>query len=186
MRSAPVKTALSFDEFLEFESSNFERHEFVDGNLFVMAGGTDKQNHVILELVVALKLAARALGYRLYASDVLIRTPDDVGYYPDVYIAREDSGDTARVKRHPLVIIEVLSDSTEIFDRGEKWQNYQTIPSLEQYVLLSQSEPLAEVYSRQSDGAWRYQSFSGVATIRFSSLNFDLRLEDLYADLPSD
>jgi Uma2 family endonuclease len=85
-----------------------------------------------------------------------------------------------------LVICCVLSASTEIFDRGEKWQNYQTIPTLEHYVLLAQSEPLAEVYSRQPDGSWWYQSFSGAATIHFSSRNFDLRLEDLYVDLPSD
>ncbi len=185
MRSAPIRTAFSFDEFLEFEIVSLERHEFVDGNLFVMAGGSDKQNHVILELSFALRMAVRAVGLRIYASDVLIRTPDDVGYYPDVYVAREEAGDSARVKRHPIIIFEVLSASTEIFDRGEKWQNYQTIPSLEQYVLLSQSEPLAEVYSRQLDGSWRYQSFSGSAVIRFSSLAFDLQLSDLYADLPN-
>jgi Uma2 family endonuclease len=184
MRSAPVKTALTFQQFLEFEVYSLERHEFVDGNLFVMAGGTDKQNHVIGELYIALKPVARAAGYRVYASDVLVRTPFDVGYYPDVYIAKDDIGDSARVKRYPIVIIEVLSDSTEIFDRGEKWQNYQTIPSLEQYVLLSQSEPFAEVYSRQSDGAWRYQSFSGATIISFSSIAFDLSLEALYLDLP--
>ncbi len=186
MRSAPVKTALTFDQFLEFEVSSFDRHEFVDGNLFVMAGGTDKQNHVILELIMALKSVARAAGYRLYASDVLIRTPEDVGYYPDVYISREDVTDSARVKRHPIIIFEVLSSTTEIFDRGEKWQNYQTIPSLEQYVLLSQSEPFAEVYSRAEDNSWRYQSFSGAAKLYLSSIQFELSLERLYIDLPAD
>jgi Uma2 family endonuclease len=185
MRTAPVKTALTFEQFLKFEESSLERHEFVDGNLFVMAGGTDKQNHLILELTFALRLATRAAGYRLYASDVLVRTPKEVGYYPDVFIARQDVDDSAREKRSPIIIIEVLSASTEIFDRGEKWQNYQTIPSLEQYVLLAQSEPFAEVYTRQSDGSWRYQSFSGAALIHFSSLDFDLQLENLYSDLPS-
>jgi Uma2 family endonuclease len=184
MRSAPVRTALSFDEFLEFEAGSRERHEFVDGNLFVMAGGSDRQNHVVLELVGAIKNATRAAGLRVYASDVLIRTPSEVGYYPDVYVAREEPGDTALVKRHPIVIVEVLSASTEVFDRGEKWQNYQTIPSLEQYILLSQSAPLAEVYERQSDGAWRYQSYSGQAMVRISSISFDLPLEVLYVDLP--
>jgi Uma2 family endonuclease len=92
MRSAPVRTALSFDEFLEFEAGSRDRHEFVDGNLFVMAGGSDRQNHVVLELVGAIKQAARAAGLRVYASDVLIRTPGEIGYYPDVYIAREEPG----------------------------------------------------------------------------------------------
>ena len=184
MRVAPVKTALSFDEFLEFETSSLERHEFVDGNLFVMAGGTDRQSHVIGEVFSQVKAPSRAAGLRVYMSDVLIRTPSDVGYYPDVYICQDNPADTARVKRQPIIIVEVLSESTEMFDRSEKWQNYQTIPSLQQYVLLSQNLPFAEVYSRQDDRSWRYQPFSGQALIDLSSLNFKLSLAELYADLP--
>lgn len=186
MRSAPVKTALSFDEFLEFETQSLERHEFVDGNLFVMAGGTDRQNHICIELVGALKPAVRAVGLRTYMGDVLIRTPNDVGYYPDVYVTRDNPSDTSRVKREPVIIFEVLSESTEIFDRSEKWLNYQSIPSLEQYVLLSQTSPFAEMYSRNNDGSWRYQSFSGDAVLRLSSLAFDLSLAGLYTDLPKE
>ena len=184
MRSAPAQTAITFEQFLEFESGNLEKHEYVNGHSYAVAGGSDRQNHIVLELVGAIKNATRVAGYRVYASDVLIRTPREIGYYPDVYIAREEPGDTALVKRHPIVIVEVLSASTEVFDRGEKWQNYQTIPSLEQYILLSQSAPLAEVYERQSDGAWRYQSYSGQAMVRISSIGFDLPLEILYVDLP--
>jgi Uma2 family endonuclease len=186
MRSTPVKTALSFDEFLEFEIQSLERHEFVDGNLFVMAGGTDKQNHICIELVGAIKPAARAIGFRTYMSDVLIRTPNNVGYYPDVYVARDNPNDTSRVKREPIIIFEVLSESTEMFDRSEKWLNYQTIPSLTQYVLLSQNSAFAEMYSRNSDGSWRYQSFSGDVLLHFSSLDFDLPLTALYTDLPEE
>jgi Uma2 family endonuclease len=186
MRSAPVKTALSFDEFLEFETQSLERHEFVDGNLFIMAGGTDRQNHVVGELYILLKPAARAIGLRTYMSDVLIRTPNDVGYYPDLYIARDNPGDTSRIKREPVIIFEVLSESTEIFDRSEKWLNYQSIPSLEQYVLLSQTTSFAEIYSRNNDGSWRYQSFSGDVLLHFSSLGFDLSLAALYIDLPNE
>jgi Putative restriction endonuclease len=119
MRSSPVKTALSFDEFLEFEIQSLERHEFVDGNLFVMAGGTDRQNHICIELVGALKPAARAVGLRTYMGDVLICTPNDVGYYPDVYVTRDNPNDTSRVKREPVIIFEVLSESTEMFELSE-------------------------------------------------------------------
>jgi Uma2 family endonuclease len=184
-REAPVKTGVTFEEFLEFEASSLERHEFVDGNLFVVAGGTDRQDHISLELASTLKAAARAAGYRVHLSDVLIRTPKEVGYYPDVYVAQSGPGDTAREKRHPIIVIEILSTSTEPFDRGEKWQNYQTIPSLEQYVLLSQDEPLAEVYSRQSDGVWLYQKLVRNAVLHFPSIAFDVPLESLYEDLPS-
>ena len=184
MRSAPVKTALSFEQFLEFEVSSLERHEFVDGNLFVMAGGTLKHNFLKDELHSLWRVAARAVGCRSFTGDVITRLPNDTGYFPDVFVTCEAVNGSARVMTKPCIIVEVLSSSTEIFDRGEKWQNYQTIPSLEQYVLLSQSEPLAEVYTRQADGAWRYQSFSGAAIISFPSISFELSLKTLYADLP--
>ncbi len=177
--------------------NSLERHEFVDGNLFVMAGGTDKQNHICGELYILLKPVAQAAGFRTYMSDVLIRTPNNIGYYPDVFISADNLNDSSRVKREPI-IIEVLGDSTEMFDRSEKatmpegafygqeWLNYQTIPSLDQYVLISQSTTFAEMYSRNTDGSWRYQSFSGDATLHFSSIDFNLQLGTLYIDLPNE
>jgi Uma2 family endonuclease len=193
-RGTPVRTGLTFDEFLEFEASRLERHEFVDGNVYEMnvvaeipsiQGETDRHSQLVLEVASALKVAARAVEYRVHLSDVLIRTPREVGYYPDVYVAQNGPGDTAREKRHPVIIVEILSRPTEPFDRGEKWQNYQIIPSLEQYVLLSQDEPIAEVYSRQSDGVWLYQKLIGNAVLRFPRLAVDVSLEALYQDLPS-
>jgi Uma2 family endonuclease len=183
MRAAPVKTQTSFEEFLEFEMHSNDKHEFVDGNLFVMAGGTDRQSHIVIELAALLRTPAREAGFRAFV-DVLIRTPNNVGYYPDVYVADTDSRDAPRVKHSPIIIIEVLSDSTEAFDRGEKWQNYQTIDSLEQYILLAQAEAKAEVYTRAENGTWRYQMLSGAALLEFPSLGFALPLEALYTDLP--
>jgi Uma2 family endonuclease len=193
-RGTPVRTGLTFDEFLEFEASSIERHEFVDGNVYEMnvaaeipsiQGETDRHSQLVLEVASALKVAARAVGYRVHLSDVLIRTPREIGYYPDVYVAQNGPGDTSREKRHPVIVVEILSRTTEPFDRGEKWQNYQTISSLEQYVLLSQDESIAEVYSRQSDGVWLYQKLIGNAVLRFPSLAVDVSLEALYQDLPS-
>ena len=135
-REAPVRQATSFDEFLEFEIHSQERHEFVDGNLFVMPGGTDRHNGIALNLVMSLRPTTLKQGCQLYANDVLIRTPGDTGYHPDVFITCDSSEDTPRVKRRPNTIIEVLSEGSEKFDRTEKLRNYRTIPSLELYVLL--------------------------------------------------
>ena len=183
-RAEPLQRAASFEEFLEFESSSQERHEFVDGNLFVVAGGTDRHNLIAGVLFAMLLPAARQHKCWAYINDVLIRTPAGIGYYPDVFVIQDTSHDQPRVKHHPSIIIEVLSESTEATDRGEKWQQYQTIPSLEMYVLLPQDQAGAEVFTRQNDGSWRYQKLDATASLEFPSLNLNVALEELYRDLP--
>jgi Uma2 family endonuclease len=183
LRESPVKTVTTFEEFLEFESRSQERHEFVDGNLFVMAGGTDRHNLMAVLLTAMLFQQAFPKGCYAQSNDVLIRTPNGKGYYPDVFVYCDRSLDEPRVKYRPSIIIEVLSDSTEAIDRGEKWQAYQQIPSLEQYILLSQTQPIAEVYSR-SDSDWRYKKLEGDSKLVFPSLEFEVVLSSLYQNLP--
>ncbi len=182
-RDAPVKTETTFEEFLAFEMHSQERHEFVDGNLFVMAGGTDRHNLLAIILTASLLNKAFPKGCYAQSNDVLVRTPSGKGYYPDCFVYCDKSLDSARVKHRPTILIEVLSSSTEAIDRGEKWQAYQQIPSLEQYVLLSQVEPIAEIFSR--DGTeWRYKKLEGDAALHFPSLGFEVVLSSLYAQLP--
>lgn len=184
IRDLPVKTQTSFEEFLAFESRSLERHEFVDGNLFVMSGGTDRHNHLISRLIIRLFEIAIARGGFLFQSDVLIRTPSGKGYYPDVFLLFDASLDSPRVKHRPSTIIEVLSQSTEAIDRGEKWQAYQQIPTLEQYVLLSQDAPIAEVFSKAENG-WYYQKLEQDKLLKFPSLDCEIVLSSLYTNLPS-
>ena len=183
-RAEPLQRAASFEEFLEFESGSQERHEFVDGNLFVVAGGTDRHNLIAAILMSLLLPAARSQKCWAYINDVLIRTPAGIGYYPDLFVIQDTSHDQPRVKHHPTIIIEVLSETTEATDRGEKWQQYQTIPSLEMYLLLPQQQACAEVFTRQNDGSWRYQKLDAAASLEFPSLNLNVPLEELYRDLP--
>jgi Uma2 family endonuclease len=182
LRETPVKTVNSFEDFLDFESNSQERHEFVDGNLFVMAGGTDRHNLIALLLISMIFQHALKRGFYTF-NDVILETPSGRGYYPDVYLVKQNAEKQARVQYHPTIIIEVLSDSTELIARGEKWQAYQQIPSLEQYVLLSQKEPVAEVFIR--DGAdWRYKKLEGDAALVFPSLEFEVKLSSLFENLP--
>ena len=115
--------------------------------------------------------------------DVILKTPTGRGYYPDAYIVAQNAKQDKRTQYFPTIIIEVLSSTTEAVDRGEKWQAYQQIPSLETYILLSQDEPKAEVYSRDESG-WRYNTLEGDTTLTFPSLDFEVVLSDLYAQLP--
>jgi Uma2 family endonuclease len=161
-----------------------ERHEFVDGNLFVMPGGTDRHNEIAQNVLESLRPAVRQAGCRVYIDSVLVKTPDEIGYYPDVFVLSDPSEDTPRVKRRPSIIVEVLSESTSAIDRGEKLRNYRAIPSLELYVLLEQDEVLAEVYAKQPDGSWRHEILREGANITFPSLNLEVPLSALYQNLP--
>ena len=177
----PIKTDLSFEAFLEFEVASQERHEFVDRQLFLMAGGTPKHNRI------AGRIYARALNLtentacQVYMNDVLIRTPNEIGYYPDVFGICDDPEPDSRVKRTPWFIIEVLSESTEAVDRGEKFRNYQKIPSLQTYILLDQTEPRAEIFSRQMDGSWRFEMVEIGGILKLPCIHLELALSDIYA-----
>jgi Uma2 family endonuclease len=186
-RQAPVQTVPSFEAFLEFEETARERHEFVDGNLFVMAGGTDRHDHVAGGLYSRLFLKALAeRTFWVYKGNVKIRTPDEIGYYPDVFVLTDTSLDTPRVKRSPVVIVEVLSDSTENIDKGEKLRNYRKIPSLDQYFLLSQNDALGEVFNKQDDGTWKHHILEADAFLEMPSIGFSLPLAVLYENLPTE
>jgi Uma2 family endonuclease len=185
MRSAPVKTQVSFEAYLEYEATSLERHEFVDGHLFVMAGGTARHAFLKDRLNALWRTAVRSRGYASFTSDVLFRTPNDTGYYPDVLVTCEPFAGKTRVFSAPCILVEVLSNSTEHIDRGEKWLQYQTIPSLEQYILLSQDQPKAEIFSKNPDGSWHYELFSAHQSIALPAIDFTLSLEALYADLPA-
>jgi Uma2 family endonuclease len=183
LREAPVKTATTFAEFLEFEQQSQERHELVDGNLFVMAGGITRHSVLTLLLISMLMQQALKRGF-LICHDVILQTPSGRGYYPDAYFVSQNVSQSARFQEQPIIIIEVLSDSTEAIDRGEKWQAYQRIASLEQYVLLSQHEAVAEVFTRDGN-EWRYKKLEADATLVFPKLEFEIVLSSLYAQLPA-
>ena len=123
-------------------------------------------------------------GCYTFITDVITRMPSGKGYYPDVLVTCDSSLDSNRTVLRPSIIIEVLSVSTETFDRGEKWEQYQTIPSLEQYVLLSQHEPIAETFSRQGN-KWLYERLTANAELLFPSLEYGVVLSELYQNLPA-
>lgn len=179
--STPVKDGVTFEEFLEFESAGQVKHEFVDGRLFLMPGVTDRHNKIAGNIYVAARVALRDSRCDVYISDVLIRTPNNIGYYPDVFGTCDQDDSEPRVKRLPCFILEVLSSSTEAIDRGEKLLNYSRIPSLQTYVLLTQDEHRAEAFSRQSDGSWRYEVIESGGMLKLPCINLEMPLEDVYA-----
>jgi Uma2 family endonuclease len=172
---------MSFEEYLEFEQAAAEKHEYVHGQLFAMAGTSDRHNRLALRLAT---LAEQSAGdCRVYLLEVKVRTLDGIGYYPDVFATCAEDDNHPYYKTKPCFIVEILSESTESTDRGEKLLNYRKIETLQSYVLLSQSSPRAEVYSRQEDGSWRYEVIEEDEVLSLPCLNLHVMLAELYQRL---
>ncbi|WP_255542283.1 Uma2 family endonuclease [Azospirillum sp. INR13] len=140
------KPWISPQDYLAAERTAEVRHEYVDGEIFAMVGASRRHATIVGNLFVALRQTARARGCQAYANDVKVRVEAaNAFYYPDLVATFAGGDDDPHVVKDPVLVVEVLSDSTEAIDRREKRTNYQKIPSLREIVLVSQTERLVEV-----------------------------------------
>ena len=176
----------TFADYLALERDSETRHEFDAGEILAMAGGTARHSALAVNVAVALS-STRPAGCTVFQSDMRVRVAaTGRATYPDVSMVcgpiAYDPEDTARTTiTNPVLIVEVLSVTTEGGDRGNKWMHYQRIPSLQEYVLVSQ-EPRVEIYSRTPSGSWEYFEVSE-GNVRLAS-GPALDLAAMYADLP--
>ncbi len=175
----------SFAEYLEFEESQSARHEYLDGEIFAMAGGSPE--HSALSASVATQLANQARGgpCRVHASDLRIRVlATGLATYPDVSVIRgpwERDPESARTVVNPAIVIEVLSPSTAASDRGEKLEHYRRIPSLRAIALVASDRRDVEVWSREtSDAAWTRAIFGDGQGAPLGPTGFQLDVRALY------
>lgn len=149
---------MSYSAYLALEAESEVKHEFLDGEVFAMAGGSITHGALAMAIGTALSNALRDRACRVLASDVRVRSrATGLATYPDVTVvckAIEVGDDDPQGVLNPTIIVEVLSDSTEAYDRGAKAAHYRRIPSLREYVLVSQREPLIEVHRRNERGNW--------------------------------
>ena len=187
--SAVVKSRLTEAEYLAFERASEFRHEFHRGEIFAMTGASEPHNVVGGNLFAELHLKLRGQGCRLYTHDMRVKPKPSKSYvYPDIVVAcpplefLDDKKDTLL---NPQVVIEVLSPSTEAYDRGAKFDLYREAPSLQQYVLVSQVARRVVSYVRQSDGvAWLMTPLDHPeSSIEFPSLGISVPLADIYRDV---
>lgn len=172
------------EEYLAFERSSAEKHELAGGELFAMAGASREHNLVVANVVRELGNALRARPCDVYPSDMRIFIPATGRYtYPDASVVcgeprfADDHRDTLL---NPKVLVEVLSDATEAYDRGDKFAQYRTIDSLCDYVLLSQKRALVEHYRRQPDGTWVLREARPGARLALDSVGCELSVDELY------
>lgn len=182
----PATARMTYAEYLAAEVVSEVRHEFLNGEVWAMAGGTPQHGALAVSVTLALGAALRGKPCRGYSSDVRVRIPQTgLSTYPDLSVVcgeLETAPDDKDAITNPIVLVEVLSDSTEAYDRGAKWAHYRRIPSLREYVLVSQGEPRVEVFRRIEETArWELLEARPGETIELASLGVHLDVAAVYA-----
>jgi len=157
----PEKSGFTPVQYLDWERSQGSRHEYFRGEVFAMAGGTPRHNMLSARVSTALMNALDSKGCFVFSSDQKIALTGERYVYPDLSVVcgpAELEPGTNDVLLNPMVVVEVLSSSTESYDRGLKWEGYQRLPSLTDYVLVSQVEARIEHFERDPNGTWIYRS----------------------------
>jgi Uma2 family endonuclease len=184
MSSAPTRR-VTVEEYLAFEREAKDRHEFINGQIVAMAGGTRRHARICDNVLIATQTRLRGTKCESYSASLRVKIEATGNCtYPDLSIVcgdqrfqdiREDT------LLNPRLIVEVLSPSTERHDRGWKFKNYQLIPSFEEYVLVSQDEPRVERFLRQGDVGWLMTHVEGLnSSVRFESVGCELSLREIY------
>jgi Uma2 family endonuclease len=174
------------EEYLHLEEQSPIKHEYIDGQVYAMAGASDPHVTIALNLAALLRSHVRGSGCRVYISDMKARIESlNRFYYPDVMVTCDQRDkDSPTHKRFPTLIIEVLSDSTEAFDRGDKFADYQEIESLREYVLINTKRQRVECFRRNDEGLWVLQSYMPEqVSFRLNSINFEGAIAALYEDV---
>jgi len=177
---------LTETEYLDLERSLESRNEFFDGEVFAMSGGTPLHSQIASNLIQV--IGRRLSGGRcvVYTSDLRLKVEaTGLFTYPDLSVVcgpLQFAAGTDDTVLNPTVIVEVLSDSTEAYDRGKKFENYRRMPSLREYLLVSQKEPRIEQFVRQENEQWLLREAAGLeATLALPSLEIKISLAEVFA-----
>jgi Uma2 family endonuclease len=177
------------DEYLAFEEHSSETHEYYGGQIVALAGGNQAHSLICSNLNALLHGQLRTRACMLYTSDMKVRAERPRTYmYPDISVACGESRFedlTRRVLLNPVVIIEVLSESTERHDRGKKFQYYRSIPSVEEYILVAQDTYHIDQYRRQSENLWVLRSIDGMeSSLDIPTIGCRVSLAEIYEKVP--
>jgi Uma2 family endonuclease len=185
MISGPQRL-LSPDQYLQLEEQSPVKHEYIDGEVYAMAGATDAHVTIVLNIAALLRNHLRGSGCRVYAMDMKARLERrNRFYYPDLMVTCDARDrETSTYKQFPCLIVEVLSDSTEAFDRGDKFVDYQTLDTLQEYVLVNTRHRRVECFRRSPGGLWVFQVYlPEQITWQLTSLEWAGMFADLYEDV---
>lgn len=182
-----ITNRFTLEEYRSMEATAEIRHEYRNGEIIPMPGGSEAHSAIASNLLIYLGFLLRDTNFRLYNSDLRVWIPEyKCGTYTDLMVVDGQpqlNGDRTDEILNPLLIVEVLSPSTEAYDRGEKFRKYRSIPSFREYLLVSQTEPYIEQYHKlgDSDNRWQWQVYEHLEQlILLHSLNVEIPLAEVY------
>jgi Uma2 family endonuclease len=174
----------TYAQYLALEKASNVKHEYLDGQIYEMAGGTPQHAALAAAVVGLLFPALRDRGGRTHSADLRVRVrATGLATYPDVTVVcgpRECDPDDDDAVNNPTMIVEVLSPSTEEYDRGEKFDHYKRIESLREYVLIAQDRREVEVWTRGAEGSWGHRRFADGDAAALDSVGAVLDVAALY------
>ena len=186
MGQAAQKTIFTAADYLVWESAQLDRHEFLDGEVFAMAGAEDRHVTVSMNLAFALRQHLSGSPCRTFMSDMRLHVAAANSYfYPDVLVTCSALDlDSPMVKTEPRLIAEVLSPSTAAYDRGVKFSHYRRLASLQEYLLIDLDTRSTDCYRKGADGLWVLHPFARGEPVSLASVALELRADQLFAEVP--
>ncbi|MFZ4676611.1 MAG: Uma2 family endonuclease [Nodosilinea sp.] len=174
------------DEYLAIERISPIKHEYLQGQILAIAGSSKVHSIIVGNLSALLVNSLKEKPCLSYASSMKIFMPElDIFYYSDLAVTCDERDHASQEDfiLHPKLIVEVLSDSTEAFDRGEKFASYKAIPELEEYILIHQKQVIGEKFQRKPQNVWVPSIYRENDSITLDSIGFTCKTQDLYANL---
>jgi Uma2 family endonuclease len=190
---AVPKERFTLEEYIEFDKNSEERWEYFDGVIVSMSGGTLAHNQISVNLLSGMRTDALAKGCQVLPADMRIKVPKALPYrYADIVVVcgppAIEKVQGLDVLVNPSLIIEILSESTEAYNRGQKFVSYKSIDSFREYLLVAQDRPYITHYVRQADGSWLRTDIEGLDNeIELVTISCKMPLREIYAlvDLPT-
>jgi Uma2 family endonuclease len=178
-------TPLSESEYLAYEAQSPVRNEYIAGEIFAMTGASIRHNVIALNLASAIRAHLKGTPCRALIEGVKLRLRKEQTYfYPDVMVTcvnrLQELDSQQQIVEESLIVIEILSPSTEAVDRREKLRAYRTLPSLKEYLLVSQDQAQVEIYRRRGDIGWDIITYEPEDTVDITSLELKLRMSEIY------
>jgi Uma2 family endonuclease len=188
MSAVPAVRFLTVEEYLEMEDASTEKHEFIGGQVYAMAGASFAHNQIASNTLIGIGSFLRDKPCRIYGSDLKIHVNIESGFaYPDLSIVCDGAQfleGRKDIVTNPCVLIEVLSPDTHDYDHGKKFMLYRQIPTLQEYILISSMEVLVEKFIRHESGAWTLTEYRNLDDkISFETINYQTTLAAFYRDV---
>ncbi len=185
MVAQPHRSRMSVEEYLTLERTNTEIHyEFIDGHVYMLAGGTADHSIISANIIRELSLALRGSPCRVYTSDMKVRISEQRYVYPDVSVSCDprDRG-SIEALQYPRLIVEVLSPSTEAYDRGKKFSYYRACLTIEEYILVDTQQQAIDFYRREQETFWKLSPLGSDDQVKIQSLGISFPVTAIYENI---